>query len=220
MSEHQNFNTAPGNDEALGIIETRNLHDPIPPNSLLAASKHDQSMLVKTIGERLRAARELNNLSQSEAALRLGYANPSKLSRLEAASDGNSVPIWVIQAAAKLYEVPIDFLFGVTEEFETGVPRGTQAYMLDAWDRMRQRDLLALDLVHREVLAVAGGTDAVLSAVSELSLAISAWCARTPDWEDLPGLSTVMHRLGKLEAAATDAKVGMQKLRITPKRAA
>ena len=206
--------------EALGVIETRNFHDPIPANSLLAVGKHEQAALVKTIGERLRAARELNNLSQVEAARRLGYANPSKLSKVESATDTNNVPLWLIRAAANLYEVPVDYLFGISSDFETGVPRGTQAWLLDSWDRMRQRDLLALDKIHREVLAVAGGTDAVLSAVSELSLAISAWCARTPDWEDLPGLSTVMHRLGKLEAAATDAKVGMQKLRLAPKVAA
>ena len=167
-----------------------------------------------SLGQRLREARELNNLSQSEAARRLGYANPSKLSKLEAASDTNSVPLWLIAAAARLYCVSTDYIMGISDDWETGVPRGTQAWMLDAWDRMRQRDLLALDRVHREVFAVAGGTDAVLSAVSELSLAISAWCARNPDWQDTPGSATVMNRLGKLEAAATDAKVGMQKLRL------
>lgn len=214
MNENQNSNTAPGNDEALGVIETRNFFDPIPPTALMAASKHDQSQLVSRIGQRLREARELNNLSQSEAARRLGYANPSKLSKLEAASDTNSVPLWLIAAAARLYCVSTDYIMGISDDWETGVPRGTQAWMLDAWDRMRQRDLLALDKVHREVFAVAGGTDAVLSAVSELSLAISAWCARNPDWQDTPGSATVMNRLGKLEAAATDAKVGMQKLRL------
>ncbi len=101
MSDNQNLTpyALPESDGALGVIETRNFFDPIPATALLAVSKHDQNKLVRTIGERLRVARELNNLSQSEAARRLGYANPSKLSKIEAAADTNSVPLWLIHAA-------------------------------------------------------------------------------------------------------------------------
>lgn len=204
----------------IGVIEAVDFSDPIAANSPVLLGKHDQDRLVRTIGERMRQARELCNLSQSEAAKRLGYANPSKLSKVEAAADTSSVPLWLIWGAANLYEVSVDFLFGFTDDFETGVPRGTQAWMLDAWDRMRQRDLVALDRVHREVVAVSGGIGGMLSTVSELSAAISGYCTRNPEFEKTLGSATVMHRLGKLEAAASTAEVSLRKLRLSPKEAA
>ena len=65
--------------------------------------RHQQAELVKTIGARLKESRELCNMSLSESARQLGYANPSKLSKVENATDTRSVPFWLIPAAAKLY---------------------------------------------------------------------------------------------------------------------
>ncbi|GAB3390734.1 helix-turn-helix domain-containing protein [Lysobacter fragariae] len=200
--------------EALGVIESIDFTDPVAAASLVVPSKLTQHELVKTVGQRLREARELNNLSQSEAARRFGYANPSKLSKVEAATDTNSVPLWLIRNAAEVYEVSVDFLFGVTDDWEVGVPRGTQAWMLDAWERMRQRDLLALDMVHREVVSVSSGIDGMLSGVSELSAVISAYCTRNPQFEETLGSATVIHRMAKLEAAARNAEASLKRFRL------
>lgn len=62
--------------------------------------KREQARLVQTIGARLAEARELCNMSQSVAAQRLGYSNSSKLSKVEGATDTNSVPLWLIVRAS------------------------------------------------------------------------------------------------------------------------
>jgi transcriptional regulator with XRE-family HTH domain len=207
-------------DEPMGVFEILNSSMPAATRAAFIATKHDQDALIRTIGQRMREARELCNLTQSEAARRLGYANPSKLSKVEAATDTNSVPLWLIHSASKLYEVSVDYLFGITDDWETGVPRGTQAFLLDAWQKMRERDLLALDCLHREVVAVSCGTRAMLCAVKELSAAISLYCGRNPDFAETFGSATVMHRLGRLEAAATGAEVDLRKLRLTSQEVA
>ena len=207
-------------DEPMGVFEILNSPMPAATSAAFIATKHDQDALIRTIGQRMREARELCNLTQSEAARRLGYANPSKLSKVEAATDTNSVPLWLIHSASKLYEVSVDYLFGITDDWDTGVPRGTQAFLLDAWQKMRERDLLALDRLHREVVAVSGGTGAMLCAVKELSAAISLYCSRNPDFAETLGSATVMHRLGRLEAAATAAAVDLRKLRLTSQEVA
>lgn len=217
---YQNTKKSTDTGESLGIFEIPDSSTHSPANSPCSATKHDQGALVRTIGQRMREARELCNLTQSEAARRLGYANPSKLSKVEAATDTNSVPLWLIHGASKLYEVSVDYLFGITDDWETGVPRGTQAFLLDAWEKMRERDLLALDRLHREVVAVSGGTGAMLCAVKELSAAISLYCGRNPDFPETLGSATVMHRLGRLEAAATAAEVDLRKLRLSPQEVA
>ena len=43
-------------------------------------TKQEKAAVVRVIGTRMREARELCNMSLSEASKRLGYANPSKLS--------------------------------------------------------------------------------------------------------------------------------------------
>ena len=77
-----------------------------------------QSNAVKATGARFKECREMCNMSLSYAAKKLGYTNPSKLSKIENATDTNSVPLWVITEAAKLYEVSIDFLMGESDDWE------------------------------------------------------------------------------------------------------
>lgn len=220
MTDYQNSTTALSDSfagEAMGVIETRNFYDPIPATALLAVSKHDQSMLVSRIGQRLREARELNNFSQSEAARRLGYANPSKLSKVEAATDTNSVPLWLICGAARLYEVSVDYLFGLTNDWETGLPRSAQHWMLDAWEKMRERDMRALDRVHAEVVTVAKTTSELVDDVRGMGEALSAFRTRNGEFDDMPASALLVGRLARLEATAREAEVKLRKLRLASK---
>ena len=222
MNEQQNFNTTPDHSEgeALGTIEIRNFFDPIPPTALMAASKHDQSQLVSRIGQRLREARELNRLSQSEAARQLGYSNPSKLSKLESATDTNSVPLWLIHAASRLYCVSTDWLFGLSEDFEPDAPRSAQVWMLDAWQKMRERDMRILDGLHVEVVTVAQTTSDLVDGVRAMGDALSAFRTRNGEFDDMPASALLVGRLARLEAVARDAEAKLLKLRIAPKDAA
>lgn len=76
--------------------------------------------LARSIGKRLKEARENAGFTQVEAAKMLGYSNSSKLAKIEGATDTNSVPLVMILRAARLYEVSIDFIFGETEDWELG----------------------------------------------------------------------------------------------------
>lgn len=211
MIEHEySYDT----DEAVGVIETLDLMDPIAMNSPLTASKHDQAGLVKTIGERMRQARELCNLSQSEAARRLGYANPSKLSKIEAATDTCSVPLWSIAGAAKVYQVSMDFLFGITADWEKEAPRSAQEWLLDSWEKMRQRDMRALDRVHAEVVTVAATTAELVAAVRGLGDAMTMYRARNEGFDDSPASAPLVGRLARLEAIARDAEVKLRRLQL------
>ena len=83
-----------------------------------AMQRVDQAEMVKVFGSRMKAARELCAMTQVEAAKRLGYANSSKLAKIEGASDTSSIPLWIITKAAKLYDVSTDYLFGISDDWE------------------------------------------------------------------------------------------------------
>ncbi|RYG85212.1 MAG: hypothetical protein EON59_12675, partial [Alphaproteobacteria bacterium] len=72
MTEHRSFNNdgelrvlpePEKADEVFGVIETLDLMDPIVSNTPMLLGKSDQDRLVRTLGERMRQARELCNLS-------------------------------------------------------------------------------------------------------------------------------------------------------------
>lgn len=70
--------------------------------------------VARTVGERMRLAREAAGMTQLEAARRLGYANSSKLSKIEKGRS-SEVPTWAIKRAGWLYNVSINYLLGVCD---------------------------------------------------------------------------------------------------------
>jgi len=147
--------------------------------------KAEQLALVRVIGARLEEARELCNLSQLVAAKRLGYSNSSKLSKVEGATDTNSVPLWLILRAARMYGVSIDFLFGVTDDWEAGAGLGEQAFLLEAWEQARRRDLAALLEVRRRVVEVARLVPAIAQAAEQVIEALARFREINPGFDEM-----------------------------------
>ena len=177
--------------------------------------RHAQADLVKTIGLRLKASRELCNLSLSEAARRLGYSNPSKLSKVENATDTNSVPLWLIRDAATLYEVSTEYLFGLSEDWECGVHRGMTPYLLNEWDRMRSRDLRALITLQQHLEAAT----AVIPAIQRDAQCVLDAILRLSDLNgdaflDLHGGSILNAAAVRLKKTAADALEAERRLHL------
>jgi transcriptional regulator with XRE-family HTH domain len=174
-----------------------------------------QAAAVKMIGARLREAREMNNLSLSEAARRLGYSNPSKLSKVENASDTNSVPLWLIRDAAELYDVSADYIFGLADDWETGIPRGMTGWLADRWEQLRRRDVAAMaalgarvDTCATLIPTLAQDAKAVLDAIRRLE-------TLNPDtWPEIKGGSKLTAAAERLERSANSAAVAEKRLRI------
>lgn len=177
--------------------------------------RHAQAELVKTIGARLKASRELCNLSLSEAARRLGYSNPSKLSKVENATDTNSVPIRLIRDAARIYEVSTEYIFGLSEDFEAGVPRGMTPHLLDQWDRMRSRDLQVLIALQKKIEAAT----AVIPAIHRDAQGVIDAIFRLADLNgdaflDLHGGSILNAAAVRLKKTAADALQAERRLHL------
>lgn len=183
-----------------------------------ANTRMEQAAAVKTIGARMRQARELCNLSQSAAAKRLGYSNSSKLSKVEGATDTNSVPLWLILRAAKVYEVSIDFLFGVTDDWEVGarmsIERETSAWLFDTWEKARQRDMAALKKLHDKVEAMGEAVAQMLTTTDDAGAALARFIELNPDFEDMPGGARLLSTVGRATGAAKGAKAKMARFRV------
>lgn len=175
--------------------------------------------MVRTIGERMRAARELCNLSQSAAAKRLGYANPSKLSKVEAATDTLSVPLWLIRKAAEVYEVSVDYLFGFTDDWEVGArmtqEREVSAWLAKTWNEARARDIAALRQLNNRMAALSDAIAVSIAMAREADAALERFSALNPEFaEDMRGSNRLVNAVKNVAAAAERSRAKLTKLKV------
>jgi transcriptional regulator with XRE-family HTH domain len=189
-----------------------------------APLRKEQAAIVKTIGERMRQARELCNLSQSAAARRLGYSNPSKLSKVEGATDTNSVPLWLLIRAAAAYEVSVDYLFGVTDDWETGArmtqERETSAWLFDTWEKTRRHDMDTLRRLHDRIAALNDTVAVMLVASEDVASALDRFSTLNPEFEEMRAGSRLVGTIERATNSALNAKARLGKLKMECKLAA
>lgn len=183
-----------------------------------ASTRMEQAAAVKTIGARMRQARELCNLSQSAAAKRLGYSNSSKLSKVEGATDTNSVPLWLILRAAKVYEVSVDFLFGVTDDWEVGArmtqEREISSWLWEAMEKARLRDMATLKKLHDRLEAMGDSVGAMLTAGEDVGTAMTRFMELNPIFEEMPGGARLLGAIERSSASAKGAQAKMARFRV------
>ena len=202
------------NREGVGMSEKKTMSTEI---------RKEQANAVKTIGERMRQARELCNLSQTAAARRLGYSNSSKLAKVEGATDTNSVPLWLIVRASQIYEVSIDFLFGVTDDWEVGSrmtqEREVSGWLFQAFEKARISEMNALRQLHDKVAAMESAVVAMVSATEEAGFAMSRFAELNPAFEDMKAGSRLTGAIERATDAAKGAKAKMNRFRVECKLA-
>ena len=133
---------------------------------------NSRAALAKNMGIRLRASRESIGMAQGEAARRLGYANQTKLAKIEDGTDTNSVPHWMVLRAARLYDVSIDYIYGESDDWELSAralqERDMAKWMMEAWEAGRQRDLEVLRKLKLRMDAISETVTGLFSASQDV----------------------------------------------------
>lgn len=188
------------------------------PQPLSMTTRQEQAVAVKTIGTRMRQARELCNLSQSAAARRLGYSNPSKLSKVELATDTNSVPLWLIVRAARIYEVSVDYLFGSSDDWEVGArmtqERETSAWLFDAFEKARLREMETLKRLHDRMMAMNEAVAVMLVASNDISDALARFAELNHEFEDMRGGARIVAAVERAVTASGNAKAKLARFKV------
>lgn len=180
-----------------------------------ASDKEAQKELVENIGVRMRLAREMCNMSMIVAAKRLGYSNGSKLSKVENSSDTNSVPILMLFRASRLYSVSIDYLFGVSSNWDVTEQmvkdRAVDTWMYEAMETSRKRDMGVLVMLHDKVTAMDDSINSMLASAGDTALALERFAELNIDFEDMRAGSRLVAAIENGVSAAKQAKAKMAK---------
>lgn len=173
-----------------------------------------KAAIVITIGRRLIEARELTGMGQAEAAQMLSV--PLKvLIRHERPADRLIVSLTLIQRAAKLYEVSLDFLFGESDDWETG-SRMTQERAVSRWlfrefDSARCEQMDELRRIHNRI-ELLGGVIRRIAEHSELvNSAFNRFRELNPEFEDARGGANVENSIERLSASSESASRALRR---------
>lgn len=148
------------------------------PLSILRKSRSEsmveQSDLAKKVGERFREARELVPMTQLSAAEKLGFSNSSKLAKIENGMDTSTVHFYTIWKAAQLYNVSVDFLYGLSDDWERD-PIVYQERQIGAWLHEQTVRAVSREINMTRILAnrLSVVEKAVVSGLSDISTLVS-----------------------------------------------
>lgn len=196
----------------------------------------EQAAMAQQIGARLREAREMQGMSQTRAALLLGYQNSSRLAKLEAGIDcgkpSRQIPLWLLRKASMIYQVSLDYLFGTTETMEPSndeernqVQQEMILLMREEWERQRWRDMLVVRAMQERVDAIERMIVMMTEQAEQAEEAMARMQELNPElWEELAGgarlertvrataasVRTAAERLARLHREAKTAAGGAQ----------
>lgn len=185
-------------------------------------NRQEQQALAAAVGERLKEAREMVGLNQLQAAKHMGYANSTKLSKIESGKHSSQIPMWVIKRASQLYDVSADYLLGVTETMERNEKTGNgqaqhtemMIHMREDWDRLRGRDIAVMAALNTRIGRLEQGVHHLDDVATTALTAMRRVIEINPKWQAIRGGQRLVDAVESTAYAARNAR---QELRIVKK---
>lgn len=182
-------------------------------------NRQEQAELARHVGAKLKEAREMVGLSQLNAARQIGYANSTKLSKIETGKHSSQIPMWMLKRASQVYDVSLDYLLGITESMERedvrhSALREMMVHMREDWERMRCRDVLVQSNMLDRIKSIEKGVLHIDTEAAAAELAMVRLIELNPQaWEELRGGCKALATVQTTAAAARNARRNMQRFR-------
>ena len=181
---------------------------------LVAVNQQNQEDL-KLIGTRMLEARGIAGFSQIAAAKKLGYANSSRLNKIERAIDVKSVSISLIKKAAKVYSVSADFILGLSNDWERNAKanqeRDISNYLMETWAKSHIHDANAILYLQNKIDSICRVTALYEDSVADCRRALVRFMQLNPGFDDMRGGASVVGSVERSEHAIYTAKGNLKR---------
>ena len=179
-------------------------------------SRLDQVVLTKEMGARLRESRDMAGMNQKDAAKRLGYQNSSKLAKIEK-GQGSSIPLMVLRDAAIMYDVSLDYIFGITATMERddvahAAFRELSAFMFANFDKRHAQDVATLTGLLDRIVKI---EKMIVLSEMQANQLIEAFSYITPlpEWQDVRGGNRLDNAISRLCGTVSTASKNFKNIK-------
>lgn len=143
----------------------------------------------KVFGERMVEARELCNLTQVDAARKMGYSGSSGLCKIESGKYTRTIPGWVAPVASEVYDVSTDFLFGISEEWERNCvvsqQRDVAGFLMKHWERQKYAEINAIRVLNNKITVLEVAANDAIRHAKRINDILVKFRELNPDFEDM-----------------------------------
>jgi hypothetical protein len=179
-----------------------------------------EAQIIKILAVRLRESRELCGHGLRPVAQLLNVA-PEDLRRIEGGVNVDHVPLWLVRSAAEVYNVPVDFLFGLIDDFDGGDSEGFRGRNLLA--ALQRQQLEEFNTTTSEQIRQDGRFKGVNTAVVALCMnvqsiveAFTRFVQLNPCFEDMYGGAPVLRQIKLAEEVGRHATCVLTKYKCLP----
>lgn len=141
--------------------------------------------ITKIFGQRMIAAREMNGLSGVEAAALLGYQNSSKLSKIEHVNDPETIPAFLPYKAAIVYQVSLDFLFGLSDDWQRDPVISQQCQIQRVLEQVTADEKEAIRKLFDQLSTVEQAVASVTTRFGEIKRLVNRFREINPEFDEL-----------------------------------
>jgi hypothetical protein len=164
-----------------------------------------ESKVIKILAARLRDSRELCGHGLRQAAQLLNVA-PEDLRRIEGGVNVDHVPLWLVRSAAEVYNVPVDFLFGLIDDFDGGdseVFRGRNLLAALQRQQLEESNTTASEQIRQDgrFKEVSTAVVELVMRVQSLSEVVNRFMQINPTFQDMAGSAPVLRQTKLAENA-------------------
>jgi transcriptional regulator with XRE-family HTH domain len=181
-----------------------------------------ESALIRTIGSRLREARELCQPMTIQTAAKMLGIDPGQLRAVETGVDFQKLPLELILKAAKIYDVSVDYLFGFgsSDDWEL-CPEAVLAREFGAGTReycFEELARLGVELMaqQRKLDALTSTVLQMIPAINEVCESLESFQKRNAGFDEMAGGNQLLYRVKKVRQFGNIAKRRMIRSKILP----
>ncbi|MBD9361315.1 hypothetical protein [Methylomonas fluvii] len=130
-------------------------------------------------------AREMCGLTGLEAAELLGYANSSKLSKIEHASDPETIPAFLPYKAAIVYQVSLDYLFGLSSDWQRDPVIAQEQQIRRALEKVSTDESNAIRDLFEQLTIVEQAATVAFNRFGEIKRIVNRFREINPEFDEL-----------------------------------
>lgn len=181
----------------------------------------EERALIAIVGERLKyARRDLCKFKISTAADLIGI-EPNYLNAIEQGFNIDCIPLKTIRKAADVYQVSVDYLIGLNEDWELAeevrAGRDIAEFLLKHRAEAYSKAIAGQLRQQRRLDNLAGLVNTLRLELAEVHEAFDRFREINPEFEDMRGGATLQNRMHRANEAAISAHLALIKAKVLPK---